>query len=96
MDKAILVTGWVVKFHGDPSVGISSGEWSMKPETYFDNSADLEEFRRKIKEAFSLCLDEACIEVLTEKEVVDEIEREEKLFGAADEAERDRDRHRWY
>ena len=77
----INVKGWQVRFNGDESVGIFDGIWNIEGEMYFDSNKDKEEFRKKVKEAFSYCADESGLVVQTYEEVEREIRREDEYLA---------------
>ena len=86
----IKVKNWAIKSEGDSSVGIPDGEWVIKGEMFFENKEDLEFFRDKIREAFTSCVDESTIGVYTESEINEQVDKENKMWVAADYADAER------
>jgi len=69
----IEVTGFSIIDYGDPSVGLLKREWVLKGDFVFENSIELEIFRRDLKYLYFESFD-ASVVVKT----FEEIEKEER------------------
>ena len=47
--KIIKISGFVVSFPGDPSVGVSDGQWTINGDFYFDDQEELQKFKDDLK-----------------------------------------------
>lgn len=55
--QQINITGFLVHYDGDESVGIFPQTWTISGDFKFDSTADVDAFKRKICEAFEWCSD---------------------------------------
>lgn len=69
---------FVVKFNGDPSVGIFPAEWKITGDFYFEFQEELEAFRIKLREAWEYYSDTP-IYIMTDEEFTILQIREESL-----------------
>ena len=69
---AVQTNGFVLRYKGDPSVGIAHASFEVRGDFRFDSSADLDEFKTLLADAFEIVVD-GRVEVNTLKEDEDKI-----------------------
>ena len=51
------IKGFIINYDGDPSVGIPSDQWKIEGFFDFDDENHLEEYKKKLHEAWEVFLD---------------------------------------
>lgn len=74
----IKVTGFYVISKGDPTVGINDALWELQNDFYFDDTEELEVFRKELKSIFEQYCGDVYVETFEERSKL--IDDEEKMF----------------
>ena len=77
MDKQIHVERFYILIPGDNSVGIWDHEFILGPDFYFEDQDELNEFKKKLLEAFEYI--EENVEIATQEEIDAENEKYDPL-----------------
>lgn len=72
---AVQTNGFVLRHKGDPSVGIAHASFELRGDFHFDSSADLDEFKTLLADAFEIVVD-GRVDVNTLKEEQDQLAQE--------------------